>query len=427
MESVLDQTSPLSGDPVLLRHGAAALGAVGDALALTVAELAAAREGQGMCGTAVLAYLDAAQVIASELAAVQERYVRTATAVQRYAADLEEFQAEARALHARAVDAQRDVDAARALSDAEAIAAERRAAEDPAGLEALLVVPTAPESLAQDRLDSALAEAARCEREFAILLGLWHDASRRCAADIDIAVERSGLDDSGWDVICAGLEVLLDDVLPDLELLLDIAAVLCTVVAVALVLTGVGAGFAPALLALSRVAQAGARVVAVVRAVSTTLLVASGRRPASALVDLGVQAAVNRVGGRVTDGIAHRAGSSLSGVIASGLDRSGAGLVSVGVPGVERVGGALGAHAIDLRAHGFDEWVRRSLDPGLTGVAHASAEGAARGTNATGLTELATRSRYALDGLTWQMQDVVVEMHDEASERAGGDSQEDGA
>ncbi|WP_084124602.1 hypothetical protein [Demequina sp. NBRC 110054] len=356
MAGVLDASSPISGEPAQIEGRAHELGAVAESLSATIAELRSIRAGTSMRGDAVAAYLEAAEVIEHELGLVERRYAAAAAALADYARSLSEIRAEGDELRRRAAFAHTSLAWAE-----QRIAAESAQESEGAGVGAILVPALRRPSAAESEREEAALVLSSCAHQFDELLARWRAVADARAREIDVVVESSALNDSGWDVLAFGLERLLDEVLPVVELVLDVVALVTTVAAVVLVLTGVGAPLASALFLVSRLAQAGARVAAVIRVVATATLVATGRRPARALAELGVGLVVDRAGGRAGDmvvgGVARRAPAAAAEVI----DRAATGLVEL----TGRVGPAMagvGAAAVRLRAVDFDGWIEGTLN-----------------------------------------------------------------
>ncbi|WP_062200706.1 hypothetical protein [Demequina salsinemoris] len=368
MTSVLDEPSPITGDPPLIDAQARRLGGVADALAVTIAELRAIRAGTVMRGEAIAAYLEAAEVIEQELGLVESRYAATSAALAGYAASLAGFQAEGEDLRRRAAYAHTAIAwADQRIAAEQADIGSEAAASAGAGMDAVLIPALRGQTAAERERADAAAALAACERQLDELRTRWAAIAEARASEIDCVIEASALNDSGWDVLIDRLEWLLDEAIPWVETALDVIALVAAVAAVVLVLTGVGAPLASALFVISRLAQAGARIVTVIKAVTTSTLVATGRRPVSALADLGTGLVLDRVGGKAGDIVVARAARGAPAVVSGALDRVGSGAVAL-TGRVSPSTAAVGVAAVRLRVADYDSWIGERLDANMSSV-----------------------------------------------------------
>ncbi|WNM24115.1 hypothetical protein [Demequina capsici] len=352
----------ITGDPQLIHGGSQALDAVAQTIATTTLELRQARAGTTMAGESIDAYLEAAAAIEEALSQVESRYSAAAASLASYAASLTDLQAQAADLELRRRWAQDDLDAAQRRMREAGPDSEVEGGVGTASLDAMLDHTQAAHAAAEQDADDARALLASYDEQLEELVGDWCAIVRARARDIDVVVEGSDLNDSAWDGFCGLLETVLDDWLPDIEIALDVLAVVLTVVAVGCALTGGGAALAPVLFALSRAAQLGARAVAAVKATATCILVVSGKRPLTDLAAVGVDYVAGRVHSKALDGVLH-VGSRYAGrTFSSTAGRVGSFLHDA-LDGDGSVAGRAATLEARLTRTTFEDWVRTRLDP----------------------------------------------------------------
>ena len=161
----------------------------------------------------------------------------------------------------------------------------------------------------------------------------------------------SDLNDSWWDSFAAWVK----NTLPDIEAFLDILAIVLTVVAFLLVLTGVGAALAPALFAIARGIQLLSKLLMVMKVLVTSVQVARGKESPGALVQIGVDFAIDKIGGKLVDGAADKLGEKL---IAKYGEELAAKAGSIG-------GGKFAENIEKIEADGFDDWVKNVFTPAV--------------------------------------------------------------
>ena len=283
---------PIDGDPDSLVRCSDHYRAVAQAVVETVANLRAATDVVDTASDAVAAFSDVAAEVVTRLDEVDDRYSTAAEQLAAYAGQLRSIQEQSEGVIAAAEAARADEYELSYLLD------QARHDLGPRGSQGV----DSGEVLAQieyliARRDEASQVAFQRSAEWEALLDARRDAAEVCATALREAVDGSSLNDGFWDTFVEWVMVTL----PAIEFVLDVIAIVCTVLAFLAVLTGVGVALAPALFALARVAQFAAKIIRVVRVALTTALVIAGRVPPAALAQIAVDIAFDKVAGKVTD------------------------------------------------------------------------------------------------------------------------------
>ncbi|MCB2413195.1 hypothetical protein LGT39_10105 [Demequina sp. TTPB684] len=299
MASALDAQNPIDGEPDTVERYSRYYSGIAEAIRETATNLATVISSADTTSDAVDAFVEVATEVRGQLTEVDDRYETVADELARYSSELRTLQGEADAAMAAARHAHGDYDSAAwrlsELRDQIAMADP----QDPAiaGLRFAL-------SRAEDQVQYIEQVVAQKNEELRDLIERWRNTADGAAQRIRDSVDGSPLNDSGWDRFVDGFEKFVTELLPLLETILDVLAVLLTVLAVLAVLTGVGAAFAPVLFAAARLAQLASKIIKVVRVVLTVVLVCSGRVSPMALVDIAIDMAVDKIGGKLADSIA---------------------------------------------------------------------------------------------------------------------------
>jgi len=202
----------------------------------------------------------------------------------------------------------------------------------------------------RDRVHELSGTVGNFDGQLEQLLDEWRSIANGCADAINEVISASDLNDSWWDSFANWVETTL----PDIETWLVILAIVLTVAAFLMVLTGVGAVLAPALFAIARVIQLVSKAIMVVKLVTTTVQVARGKKSPMAFLQMGVDFAVDKIGGKLVDGAAEKLGGKL-------LSKYGDDLLEFAgkhtkLDGVE-------ANLTLIMADGFDDWTKRVFEP----------------------------------------------------------------
>lgn len=345
-----DQYHPIDGDPDALDGHSSYYRLISEAVRQTVTNLNSAIDSTDTVSDAVSAFAEVAAEVSSSLSEVDERYEGVADQLAVYATELRRLQ-QAAAAEVSARDAALS-DQYQADANASYVEQQIHATDpqDPARIE-LAQSLTSHQSAASDAQALASAAAGRIEA----LIEERRTIAQTCAAAIQEMLEGSSLNDSAWDQFAAAAEKFLDEHLPIIEKILDIAAIVLTVAAFLVVLTGVGAALAPALLAVARGVQLLSRALKVLKVALNVVLVVGGKRSPLVLADLAADVAADKIAdkvvGRVSDAVGAMIGPSVS-KHGDDLARRVA-LDSVAANNI---------HAIS--ADGMDDWIRQSFPAG---------------------------------------------------------------
>ena len=334
-----DPHNPIDGDPDTVDTYSVYYRGIAQSVRETIANLNTAVSTADTVSDAVTAFADAAKEVADSLAEVDDRYDVVGEQLGRYATELRRLRDEAQSVVSLRDGAQSDADS---LAHQAWYKEQQLNAMDPKDpsyvqeaheLSALRAAQSQAESVAlayAGQIDALVQERA--------------DVALACAAAIRDVLDGSPLNDSAWDKFLDWSDTVLDEYLPIIETMLDVVAVVLTIAAFLAVLTGVGAALAPALFAIARAAQFLSKVLKVVKVVLTTTLVVAGKKPVTALADIAVDMAVDRIGGKLVD----------SGIATVG-PRTG-GLTDAVLAHLPARGTAI-RHPAQIRAEGFDAWV----------------------------------------------------------------------
>ena len=355
MAHVLDSVSPIDGEPDRIESYsryyesiAAAITATADNL-LTIANTAQTES------DAVSAFVEVANEVRGHLIEVDERYETLATQLASYAAHLRTFQEQASSMMTTARNAYADYDTVQWK-----IASLRN------DIDALDPTDPAVAGL-RFNLDRQLDRLAWIETvvdnkntELHELLDLWRSTADGIAHLIDEAVDGSPLNDSGWDKFLDFLETVVTEILPVIEMVLDILALVLTIGAFILAVTGVGAPLAAAMFAIARAAQLVSKVIKIARIALTLVLITTGTLAPTALIDIALDMALDKLLGAAGDKLGDGAlsllkKSPLGDALANSASKDGALFITQNLD--EMVNG------------GFDEWLHNGfaefMDVGL--------------------------------------------------------------
>jgi hypothetical protein len=211
----------------------------------------------------------------------------------------------------------------------------------------------------RDRVHELSGTVNSLDHQLDQLLDEWRSIANGCANAINEVVGGSDLNDSWWDSFAAWVK----NTLPDIETFLDILAIVLTVVAFLLVLTGVGAALAPALFAIARGIQLLSKLIMVMKVLVTSVQVARGKESPGALLQLGVDFAIDKIGGKLVDGAADKLGGKL---IAKYGEELAAKAGNIG-------GGKFAQNIEKIEADGFDDWVKNVFTPAVNTPGGSSA------------------------------------------------------
>lgn len=237
---------------------------------------------------AVDAFAEIAEEVRTNLAEVEDRYTIVAEQLVIYANALQGLQDRANVIQSAARNAAEDIP-------------NKQWRHSQEQSELWVMLPDDPLRASQERfvdrlwdeLQELQATVNTSDSSLDDLLDEWRGVANACADAIKAVIDGSDLNDDWGD----WWSNFVTEILPVLELILDIAAIVLTVLAVLAVLTGVGAAIAPALMLLARGAQLLSKVVKVIRVLATVALVVTGKMPVTKLIDLAVDLALDKFGG----------------------------------------------------------------------------------------------------------------------------------
>jgi len=296
MTRALEDHSPIDGDPDAIQSCAAHYASAAEAIRATSENLAVVVAGAQARSEAVEAFEQSASEVRGHLGAVVDRYGGVAEQLAQFSTELRALQGQAEVVMAAARDAHGDEADARAHLGCLLDQIAALDPQDPAVTTHLVAVHELDQ-----RVEHLQAIVAAKSGELRALVDQWRSAAQRCAHAIRDTVDESSVNDSAWDRALVVLEAVVHEVLPLIEIALDILAAVLTIAAVLVVLTGVGAALAPALFAVARLATVASKIVTAVKVALTTILVSAGRASPAALVAIGVDVAVGTVGGKLAD------------------------------------------------------------------------------------------------------------------------------
>lgn len=354
MADVTAQLNQIDGDPEAIHTHSRYYGQIAQAVVSTVAHLRSVTDTLETTSEAVAAFAAIAQDVSVSLEEVDDRYRTLAEHLAYFAGQVERLQGESALVQSQARDA--DIErrrTAHARDDAYE-RAQWAATQDPQAAQAYQDYRRYA-----DRVLELSGAIANDERRLDQLLTEWRAVADGCAEAIDAVVAASDLNDSWWTNFADWVE----DTLPDIEFILDAIAIVLTIAAFLMVLSGVGAVLAPALFAIARGIQLLSRLVMVMKVVTTTVQVARGKANPGAFLQIGVDFAIDAVGGRIVDGAADRLGTAL-------MATYGDDLVALAATGNNDV---LTKNVLDIQADGFDDWVSTVFEAAVDTPAGTSA------------------------------------------------------
>lgn len=364
MVHVLDAHSPIDGDPDRIERHSGYYRDIAAAIESTARNLASVVSTADTTSTAIDAFVEVAAEVRGSLTEADERYVAIATQLSNYATQLRTLQADAASTMADARNAYEDHDATqwRIETLRDHIAA--TAPTDP-GFAGLHVNVRQQE----DHLAWIGQVVSGKDAELQALLESWRAVADTIAHAIRDAVDGSPLNDSGWDKFLDLLETVATEILPIIETVMDILALVLTIAAFILAVTGVGAPLAAALFTVARVAQLVSKIAKIARVTITVLLVVTGKKPAAALADVAGDMALDKAMGAAMDGLGDAAlrgakylpwgtKGPIGELLSKGADREGSLFLT--------------QHLDQLVHEGFDEWANTSfkefMDVGMAGL-----------------------------------------------------------
>lgn len=298
MADVTSLTLVIDGDPDAIAGHSTYYAQIAESVATSITKLRTVTDGLVTTSDAVAAFAEVANEAATNLVEVDERYRNIADQLAVYAAALRDLKVSAGMTQSAAHGEARDRTTAihqrhEAWND--------YLAADPQGPDRVTYHQL---YVAHDRtVDELVASIAARQRDFDQLIEDWRSKANACADAIYAVVNGSSLNDSWWDSFVSWME----GVLPTLELILDIVSIVLTVVAFILVLTGVGAPIAAALFAIARIVQLVSKALTIIRLVVTVVEVARGKKSPTALIAFAVEAAIDKLGGKLLPGAAKKA------------------------------------------------------------------------------------------------------------------------
>jgi hypothetical protein len=301
MRDATAYTNWVDGNPDEIASHSLYYAGIAEAVRTTVTNLQTALDTDATVSDAVAAFSEIAATVASTLGEVDDRYQVVADQLAVFSGELRRIQDLANTTQDYARAAWEDRSLAVASRDSAYFMIGTYVPDDPGALEAEADYRRQCQLVGE--YDAVIA--AR-QRELDGLIDEWRAAADECARAINDVVDGSELNDSRWDRIWARIE----EVLPVIQLIVDIASMVLTVLAIIAVFTGVGAALAPLLFGISRGLQVLSKAISVVRMLMTCVDVATGRKSPMALVGIGVDAVAGKAGGRAMTGVVNRVGGS---------------------------------------------------------------------------------------------------------------------
>ncbi len=345
----------IDGDPSEIRSHSRYYGQIADAVVSTITNLRTVTNTLETTSDAVAAFAEIALEVSTSLDEVDDRYRIMADQLAYFAGEVERLQGESALVQSQARTAESD-------------RIQAVYARDNAYSEMMWADPQDPRTaeIAQDyqtyrgRVHDLAGTISSLDGQLEALLDDWREIADACANAINEVIDGSDLNDSWWDSFAKWVET----VLPDIETFLDILAIVLTIAAFLMVLTGVGAVLAPALFAIARGIQLLSKVIMVVKLVTTTVQVARGKKSPMAFLQMGVDFAVNKIGGKLINGGADKLGGKL-------LAKYGDDLLAFAKkhPGLPDLEGNLSK----IQATGFDDWVVKVFEPAMNSTSGDSA------------------------------------------------------
>lgn len=332
----------IDGSPSDIRSYGHYYAGIADAIADTIVSLQTVTNAVVTKSEAVTAFVDVANEVRTNLSEVERRYDIVAEQLALYAAALEDLKQRAAGIQRMAREANDELPRAQWR-----LASERN--------ELIFMLPDDPKrpqlQATVNRLDNEVDDLQRtiwnANRDLQLLLDEWRGVADRCADAIQGVIKGSSLNNDFGD----WLVNLVEEVLPALEFWLDVIAIVLTVVAIILVFTGVGAAIAPALMLIARLAQVASKALKIIRVTLTVALVVAGKLPPTKLIEVAVDFALDKAGGKLVDKASGWVGSTL-------LDRFGKGIQQT----FAKQGWETAADNLkDIRKKGFDDWMEHTF------------------------------------------------------------------
>jgi len=347
MASVTAYENQIDGDPTEIRTHSRHYQSVADAVGLTITNLKSVTNSLDTRSDAVDAFAEIANEVATSLDEVDDRYETLAQQLAFYADQLENFRQESATLQQNARNKQDELTIA---------SSERQSAYD----QWIYSDPSSPEATEaielynrkNDLVDQLTGDINAFQGQLDQLMDDWRGIADACAEEINKVIDGSPLNDSWWDSFANWVET----VLPDIETFLDILSIVVTVLAFLAVLTGVGAALAPALFAIARGIQLLSKVIAVVKLVTTVVQIVRGKKSPEALLRMGLDFAIDKIGGKVIDKLAGRFGSGLMSKLADQVLKH------------SDAENTFTSNLKLIQADGFDDWIAKTLEPALNNV-----------------------------------------------------------
>jgi len=355
MADVTSQQNQIDGDPGALRTHSRYYDGIAAAVVSTISNLKTVTDTLETSSDAVAAFADIAREVSTSLDEVDDRYRTLAAQLAYFAGEVERLQGESEAVQSQARTA--DSDRSHAVYARDNAYAEMQWADPQDPRTAELIEDY---GRYRDRVHELSGSVSNFDSQLEQLLDEWRAIADGCANAINEVISGSDLNDSWWDSFANWVET----VLPDIETFLDILAIVLTVAAFLMVLTGVGAVLAPALFAIARGIQLLSKVIMVVKLVTTTVQVARGKKSPMAFLQMGVDFAVDKIGGKLVDGAADKLGGKL-------LAKYGDDLLAFAgkhpqLPDLE-------ANLTHINADGFGDWVDKVFEPAINTASGSSA------------------------------------------------------
>ncbi len=349
--SVLVDELPIDGDPGEIKAQWSYYYSVTESVRRTIDSLGQVTDGLQTQSDAVTAFAEIATEVQADLKLVEIRYTTFVDQLDVYQRELRRLQDEAAAIRAAAKLAEGDYNWNTWRAADEHTKAMYPDYSDPD------YVQKVTEALELEKYYERHANEAKAiidarQADLESLLTEWRGIADGCADQIAGALEESGLKDGWWETFTGWVERTL----PNIEMWLDILAVVLTIAAFLAVLTGVGAFLAPALFAIARGIQVLSKIIKVVKILTTVVQVVRREKPPTALIQFAVDAAIDKVGGKLLDGLGKKAMGGLKHALGDKILKS-------------EKGGVLMGNLKEIAENGFDSWVNGTFtDAVLPGV-----------------------------------------------------------
>jgi archaellum component FlaC len=346
MADATSYDNAIDGSATEVRSHSRYYAGIAEAIADTMVSLQAVTNGLTTRSDAVDAFSAIATEVRENLSEVEDRYKVVAEQLAIYATALSSLKSRAATIQRLAREANEQIPNKEWRHSSEQT-------------ELFFMLPDDPKRPKQEQyvenLGNQLWElrqtVSTANRDLQELLDEWRGVADRCADAIQGVVQGSDINDDFGDWLAG----IVEDVLPALEFWLDIISIVLTVVAILVIFTGVGAALAPALMLLARGAQLLSRAIKIIRIVCTVALVAAGKLPPTKLIDLAVDFALDKIGGKIGDAITDKVGGAL-------VDKFGKEAQKfLRQNGLETAA----ENMADIRKHGFDDWMGDTFAKGI--------------------------------------------------------------